>query len=75
MGNSLNKSNDDQTGKRGISLDFRFFFFICISLLSDQRQPRKLIPKGTTSGLCYLVRLQGTWNEIMKTLLFSPHTH
>lgn len=74
MYNFLNRSNVYQTGKRRISLHFKFFFFICISLLSDQRQPRKLIPKGTTSGLCYLVCLQGAENEIRKTLVF-PLTH
>lgn len=60
--------------KERVSLQCSFIFFICISLPSDQRQPRKLIPKGSTSGLCYLVCLQGAWNEIMKTLIF-PLTH
>lgn len=27
------------------------------------------------SGLCYLVCLQGAWNEIMKTLFFFPLSH
>lgn len=48
-------------------------FVIIIFLLSGQRQPRKLIPKGTMSGLCYLLYLQGACNEIVKTS-FSPLT-
>jgi hypothetical protein len=54
-------------GKREVSFHL---IFLGISLFNDQRQPRKLIPKGTKSGLCYLVCLQEAWNEIMKTLIF-----